>query len=126
MFAALPTSTSFGQPGLVEKCAAAEIGAPGARSPPWTSRARVAIEAERSMTLVVPFDRPVIRGRMQRRYKRFFVEVALDDGAHVVAHTSNTGAMTGLVVAGAPVLLTVHDVASAKATRVIPYELEAV
>src|SRR5581483_3396469 len=122
MFAASPTSTSFGHPGLVEKCAAAERGASGARSPPWTSSARVAIETQRSMTLLVPFDRPVIRGRLLRRYKRFFVDVAFENGAIVVAHTSNTGAMTGLVVANAPVLLTVHDTK----TRTIPYELEAV
>ena len=75
------------------------------------------------MTLLVPFERPVIGGRLVRRYKRFFVDVVLDGtGETIVAHTSNTGAMTGLVVAGAPVLLTHHG----GSKRAYPYELEAV
>ncbi len=74
------------------------------------------------MTLLVPFERPVVTGRLIRRYKRFFVDVALDGGATVVAHTANTGAMTGLVDEGAPVLLTRHD----GTKRKLLYELEAV
>lgn len=90
------------------------------------------------MVLLVPFDRPVVTGRLVRRYKRFFVDVVLDGvdsrgatatagpmaepGVEVVAHTANTGAMTGLVEPGTPVLLTRHDTK----TRTIPWELEAV
>jgi sugar fermentation stimulation protein A len=76
------------------------------------------------MTLLVPFGRPVVTGRLVRRYKRFFVDVILDDGdgRPVVAHTANTGAMTGLLDEGTPVLLTRHD----SKTRTIPLELEAV
>ena len=75
------------------------------------------------MTLLVPFDRPVVTGRLVRRYKRFFVDVVLDNGCAIVAHTANTGAMTGLVAAGAPALLTLHD---DNPKRAYPYELEAV
>lgn len=79
------------------------------------------------MVLLVPFDKPVVTGQLLRRYKRFFVDVVLDDGAagggrEVTAHTANTGAMTGLVEPGTPVLLTRHETK----TRTIPWELEAV
>lgn len=86
------------------------------------------------MVLLVPFERPVLKGRLVRRYKRFFVDVVLDEdftpsgrphcaaGSTVVAHTANTGAMTGLVHEGAPVLLTWHD----GTKRKLPFELEAV
>lgn len=69
----------------------------------------------------IPFAEPVVTGRLVRRYKRFFVDVEID-GAVVTAHTANTGAMTGLLVEGAPVLLTRHD----KKTRSLPLELEAI
>jgi sugar fermentation stimulation protein A len=69
----------------------------------------------------LPFAEPVVRGRFLRRYKRFFVDVDID-GDVVTAHTANTGAMTGLLVEGAPVLLTRHDTK----TRKLPLELEAI
>ncbi|MCC7109969.1 MAG: DNA/RNA nuclease SfsA [Deltaproteobacteria bacterium] len=75
------------------------------------------------MVLLVPFDKPTATGRLVRRYQRFLVDVLLDEGGDpVVAHTANTGAMTGLVAPGTPVLLTRHDTS----TRRIPWELEAV
>ncbi len=67
------------------------------------------------------FAEPVVRGTFLRRYKRFFVDVEVDGVVHT-AHTANTGAMTGLLVEGAPVLLTRHD----KKTRKLPLELEAI
>ncbi len=39
------------------------------------------------------FDPPLLRGRFQRRYKRFFADVVLDDGEAITAHTPNTGTM---------------------------------
>jgi sugar fermentation stimulation protein A len=70
----------------------------------------------------VPFGAPLRRGTFVRRYKRFFVDVVLDDGTPATAHTANTGAMTGLLTPGAPVLLSVHDTAR----RALPLELEAI
>ncbi len=64
---------------------------------------------------------PIVWGRFVRRYKRFFVDVDIDGVVHT-AHTANTGAMTGLLVEGAPVLLTRHD----KKTRKLPLEVEAI
>jgi sugar fermentation stimulation protein A len=48
---------------------------------------------------------PTIEGRFVRRYKRFFVDVALEDGTTVVAHCPNTGSLAGCLVEGARVVL---------------------
>ncbi len=56
-----------------------------------------------------------------RRYKRFFVDVEVD-GVTCTAHTANTGAMTGMLIEGAPVLLTRHD----NPKRKLDLELEAI
>lgn len=72
---------------------------------------------------LVPFALPTATGRLVRRYQRFLVDVVLDgDNERIVAHTANTGAMTGVAEPGARVLLTRH----ASPTRRIPWELEAV
>ena len=41
------------------------------------------------------FPDPLVAGVLLRREKRFLTYVRLDDGREVVAHTNNTGAMTG-------------------------------
>jgi sugar fermentation stimulation protein A len=51
------------------------------------------------------FDRPLIRGILLRRYKRFLADVMLDDGEPVTAHCANPGAMLGLNQPGTTVWL---------------------
>jgi sugar fermentation stimulation protein A len=67
------------------------------------------------------FAEPVVMGRFVRRYKRFFVDVEIDGVVHT-AHTANTGAMTGMLIEGAPVLLTRHSTKKRK----LELEVEAI
>ena len=39
------------------------------------------------------FPTPLLRGRFQVRYKRFFADILLDSGELITAHTPNTGSM---------------------------------
>ena len=55
------------------------------------------------------FAQPLLRGRLLRRYKRFFADVMLDDGREVVAHCANTGAMLGLNAPGTIVWVEPND-----------------
>jgi sugar fermentation stimulation protein A len=57
----------------------------------------------------VRFDRPLLPGRLLRRYKRFLADVLLDDGATVTAHCANPGSMMGLLRDRARVLLSESD-----------------
>ncbi|MFT5286253.1 MAG: sugar fermentation stimulation protein A [Planctomycetota bacterium] len=50
-------------------------------------------------------DVPPLIARFERRYKRFFADVTLDDGSTLTAHCPNTGSLTGCKVEGARVLL---------------------
>jgi sugar fermentation stimulation protein A len=78
--------------------------------------------SRRADDVLVPFEAPLRRARFLRRYKRFFVDVAFDDGTQVTAHTANTGSMSGLLVQDAPVLLSLQ----ASQKRAYPWELEAI
>lgn len=46
------------------------------------------------------FPQPLARGVLAARYKRFFADVALDDGSEITAHCPNPGAMLGLSTPG--------------------------
>jgi sugar fermentation stimulation protein A len=68
------------------------------------------------------FPTALIPGRLLRRYKRFFVDVALDDGREVTAHTPNTGSMLGCSTPGSRVYLSEAD----RPERKLKYTLEMV
>lgn len=55
------------------------------------------------------FDTPLLRGRLVKRYKRFFADVTLDDGTVVTAHCPNSGSMKSVNETGAPVWVTPND-----------------
>jgi sugar fermentation stimulation protein A len=55
------------------------------------------------------FDRPLVRGRLVERYKRFLADVVLDGGKTVTATCPNTGSMLGLTAPGSFVWLSESD-----------------
>jgi sugar fermentation stimulation protein A len=66
-------------------------------------------------------DSPIF-GTLIKRYKRFMVDVALENGHIVTAHCPNSGKMMGILEAGNPVILT-H---SGNTNRKFPLTWEAV
>ena len=66
------------------------------------------------------FGPPLISGTILKRYKRFFVDVKLDDGSTVTAHCPNTGSMKTCIDSGWPCLLSYHD----NPARKLKYGLE--
>ncbi|PLX83801.1 MAG: DNA/RNA nuclease SfsA [Desulfuromonas sp.] len=65
---------------------------------------------------------PLIKGRLLRRYKRFFADIELADGTIVTAHTPNTGSMQQCAIAGYPVLIS----AANNPKRKLRYTLELI
>jgi sugar fermentation stimulation protein A len=55
------------------------------------------------------FPAPLLRGRLLRRYKRFFVDIALDGGETIAAHTPNTGSLRTCLDAGAEAYVSRSD-----------------
>ena len=51
------------------------------------------------------FIEPLIPATLIRRYKRFLTDATLEDGTEIIAHCTNTGAMTSCIEEGAPILL---------------------
>ena len=54
---------------------------------------------------MISFDETIAHGILIKRYKRFFMDIALPSGETVVAHTPNTGSMLGLLEPNSPVML---------------------
>jgi sugar fermentation stimulation protein A len=55
------------------------------------------------------FASPLVRATLVSRYKRFFADVVLADGAAVTAHCPNPGAMLGLNTPGLPCWVSKSD-----------------
>lgn len=68
------------------------------------------------------FPRPLERGTLIRRYKRFLSDVTLADGSETTIHVPNPGAMLGLTEPGLPVWMS----RSPDPKRKLPLTLEMV
>lgn len=55
------------------------------------------------------FEKPLVKGKLIRRYKRFLADVELENGEIIVAHCTNTGSMKSCIEEGAPVMLSTHS-----------------
>ena len=51
------------------------------------------------------FPRPLVRGVLLKRYKRFLADVRLLDGSETMAHCANPGSTLGLAEPGAEIWL---------------------
>ncbi|HEX9582944.1 MAG TPA: DNA/RNA nuclease SfsA [Gammaproteobacteria bacterium] len=68
------------------------------------------------------FDTPLLKGVLERRYKRFLADVQLASGERITAHCPNTGSLQGCAEPGFEVWLS----RSSKAGRKYPYTWELV
>jgi len=68
------------------------------------------------------FNAPLLKGKLIKRYKRFLVDVLLENGEEVTAHCANSGAMYGIKEPGLTVWLSPAD----NPKRKLQYTLELV
>ncbi len=68
------------------------------------------------------FPRPLVRARFVRREKRFTIHALGEDGTPLLAHTNNTGRMSGCLAPGATIWLS----PAANPARKLPFTLELV
>ncbi len=68
------------------------------------------------------FSQPLIPGTLIRRYKRFLVDVRLEDGCLVTAHVANTGSMRGCASPGLRAALSHHPGKGRK----LPFSVELI
>ena len=66
------------------------------------------------------FKTPLIQGKFQKRYKRFFADINLPDGSTITAHNANTGSMKTCLGENWDALVSFHD----SPTRKLKYSLE--
>lgn len=55
------------------------------------------------------FEKPLIKAKFIKRYKRFFVDAETENGDTIVSHTNNTGSMKGLLEEGRDAYFLFHD-----------------
>jgi sugar fermentation stimulation protein A len=58
---------------------------------------------------MIKFSKPLVKGTLLKRYKRFLADVELANGEVVVCHCPNTGSMLTCAAPGATVYLQQHD-----------------
>ena len=63
------------------------------------------------------FPKPLLKGRLIKRYKRFLADIALDSGEEITAHCANPGSMLGVAIPGAKSWVGRHD----DGKRKLPY-----